>query len=128
LIIAPVLEELFFRKFLLNKLLEKYSLVTSIIVSSLLFSLIHIETPKNLFPTLLFGILGGLIYIKTRRIAYPILFHFLYNLFIQLLRISSFPLDAYLDGLRFNVSYWLIALLGAILASAGIYRILKMKN
>jgi len=128
LIIAPVLEELFFRKFLLTKLIEKYSLVTSIVVSSLLFSLIHIETPNNLFPTFIFGVASGLLFIKTRRIAYPILFHFLYNLVIQLLQVSYFPLDAYLDSLKFNVSYWLIALIGAILASFGIYRLLKMKD
>lgn len=128
LIIAPVFEEIFFRKFLISKLTEKHSLVTSIIVSSILFSLIHIETPKNIFPTFICGIISGLLFIKTGRIAYPILFHFLYNLIIQLLRVSYFPLDTFLDSLEFNLVYWSIALLGAILTSGGIYRIFKIKD
>ncbi|MBS3738464.1 MAG: CPBP family intramembrane metalloprotease [Psychroflexus sp.] len=52
----------------------------SIVLSSLLFSLIHWEKLNNLIPTLLFGIISGLIFIKTQRIVYSILMHFLFNL------------------------------------------------
>lgn len=129
LIVSPILEELFFRKFLISKLLEKNNLVISIILSSLLFSLIHIESFNNLLPTFIFGVISGLIFIKTKRIIYTIILHFLYNLIIQLLRVSDFPLDVYLNSLEFNSTYWIFIIFGAALVSFGIYRIFfKVKN
>ena len=50
LIISPILEELYFREFLLSKLLEKNSKIIGIVISSLCFAIIHIETPFNLNP------------------------------------------------------------------------------
>ena len=69
LIISPILEELFFRKFLLQKLLAKNSVKTGILISSLCFAIIHVETPFNLIPTFIFGIISSIIYIKTKKIA-----------------------------------------------------------
>lgn len=128
LFISPVLEELFFRKFLLSKLIERNTVLISVVFSGLLFSLIHIEIPSNLMPTFIFGIISGLIFIKTKSIAYSILLHFLYNLVIQLIRVSNFPLDTYLDSLNFNMTYWVIAVFGAMFAFIGVYRILKKKG
>ncbi|MDX1373252.1 MAG: CPBP family intramembrane glutamic endopeptidase, partial [Nitrososphaeraceae archaeon] len=48
ILVSPVLEELFFRKFLFTGLLRKYSQTSSIIISSLCFSLIHLPQFHNL--------------------------------------------------------------------------------
>lgn len=112
LIISPILEELFFRKFLLHKLLEKNRQIIAIIISSLCFALIHIETPLNLIPALIFGIISGLIFIKTKRIIYSIILHFLVNLTVQTLYVFDFTFDRWLLTLDFNFMYWITFLIG----------------
>lgn len=82
LIIAPVFEEFFFRKFLLQKLSERNSSAISLIVSSLCFSLIHLETPNNLIPAFISGLVFGVIYLKTKKIGYTIAMHFIINLIV----------------------------------------------
>jgi membrane protease YdiL (CAAX protease family) len=112
LIIAPILEELFFRKFLLEKLMKKNSQKTGIVISSLCFAFIHIETPFNLIPTFIFGIISCLIYIKTRNIGYSILLHFLINFLVQTLYVFDSTLDRWLLELNFNSIYWFTFLIG----------------
>jgi len=115
LVIAPILEELFFRKFLLRKLLEKNSQIIAITISSLCFSIIHIETPLNLVPTLVFGIISGLIFIRTRKLIYSILLHFLSNLVVQTLYVFDSVFDRWMLTLDFNLMYWTIFLIGIAL-------------
>ena len=86
LIIAPVFEELLFRKYLLIELLKKYPLKWSVILSSVLFSLIHLPNYGNLIPTFVFGIICCLIYLKTKNILYTIILHFLFNFIPNILK------------------------------------------
>lgn len=76
---APVLEELIFRGIILDGLLQKYAVVKSILISSLLFSLVHLN-----FLQIVSGFLGGIfigwVYYKTRRITLTILIHATINL------------------------------------------------
>ncbi|MFB9053601.1 lysostaphin resistance A-like protein [Formosa undariae] len=112
LIISPIFEELFFRKFLLQNLLQKNSKLIGILFSSLCFAIIHIETPLNLVPTFIFGIISGLIFIKTNRIIYSIILHFLVNLMVQILYVFNLTFDRWLLTLDFNFIYWLMFLIG----------------
>ena len=128
LLISPILEELFFRKFLLQKLLEKNSQIIAIIISSLCFTIIHIETPMNLIPTFIFGIISGLILIKTKRIIYSIILHFLVNLIVQSLYIFDFTFDRWLLTLDFNFIYWIMFLIGIGITYFGIKKLLATKN
>jgi len=123
LIVSPFFEELFFRKFLLQKLLQKNNVTVSILVSSLCFSFIHIETPFNLIPTFIFGIISGLIFIKTKRIGFVILAHFLYNLLDQIIYVSNVNFDNWLLSLNFNFTYWLLSLIGIVVTYFGIKKI-----
>ena len=54
LIMAPICEELFFRKYLFKGLLKKNNFTVSIFVSSLCFALTHIDSPRNIIPTFIF--------------------------------------------------------------------------
>jgi len=110
LIISPICEELFFRKFLLKKLTEQNSQKIGILTSSLCFAIIHIETPFNLIPTFIFGIISSLIYIKTNKIGYSILLHFLFNLLVQTLYVFDLTFDRWLLNLNFNFIYWIMFL------------------
>lgn len=115
LLIAPIVEELLFRKFLLGKLIEKNKTFISILISSLCFSLIHIETPNNLIPTFIGGILLGLIYLKTKQIGYSIVLHFLFNLIVVLSNNLNFSETNWLLGYNFDAVYWLLSGLGVVI-------------
>jgi len=124
LIVSPILEELFFRKFLLEKLLERNSQLTGILISSLCFAIIHIETPFNLIPTFIFGVISSLIFIKTKRIGYSIFLHFLINLLVQTLYVFDFTFDRWLLNLNFNFIYWIMFLIGFGITYFGIKKLL----
>ncbi|WP_282032688.1 CPBP family glutamic-type intramembrane protease [Winogradskyella eximia] len=119
LIIAPILEELFFRKFLLKKLMIKNGQKVGIIISSFCFAIIHIETPYNLIPTFIFGIISSLIFIKTKKIGYSIFLHFLVNLLVQTLYVFDSTFDRWLLDLNFNYIYWIMFIVGIGLTFIG---------
>lgn len=81
IIIMPILEEVLFRKILLVKLIERYSYITSILITSLLFSLGHLSLGQ-LLPTFLSGLILGTLYLKTKNISSAILLHSIINIFI----------------------------------------------
>lgn len=81
-LIAPVVEEIFFRGYLLNKWADMYGVRKGIVFSSVAFMAIHV---RSLFlPQLLVGLLCGLVYVKFNHLIYPILVHMLYNLLVLL--------------------------------------------
>lgn len=81
-ILAPIVEEIVFRGYLMNKWIDKYGVKKGIIFSSLIFMIIHFQ---SLFiPQLIVGLLCGLLYVKFNNLLYPILFHALYNFMVLL--------------------------------------------
>lgn len=128
LLIAPIIEELFFRKFLLEKLAKKNRPILAIIISSICFSIIHIETPNNLIPTFIIGIILGIIYLKTKKIGYCIMLHFIVNLIILTTNNIGTSYDNWLTGYHFNIIYWLLFVTGIILTLFGMKRITTAKN
>lgn len=120
LIIAPIFEELFFRKFLFSKLLENYKLYVALIVSSVCFSAIHFETPDNLIPTFVFGLISALIYYKTKKISYSILLHFFANVFVSLINFYGETFLVWLNGLKFDFLYWALFIFGILLIVLGV--------
>jgi len=123
-ILAPILEELFFRKILFNGLLKKYSFAISAIISSLCFALVH-WTPDllRIIPMFIFGIICCLIYIKTKNIIYPILFHFTGNLISTIVSIYSKQLFAFQQELNYNWIYWAAFMIGIGVTIFGIRKI-----
>jgi len=123
LLIAPIVEELFYRKFLLDKLLEKNKPVLAIIISSICFSIMHIETPNNLIPTFISGIILGIIYLKTKKIGYCIMLHFIVNLIIVTTNNIGISYDNWLIGYNFDIYYWLSFGVGIIILIIGMKKI-----
>ena len=128
LLIAPIVEELFYRKFLLEKLAQKNRPILAITVSSICFSIIHIETPNNLIPTFISGIILGIIYLKTKKIGYCIMLHFIVNLIIMTTNNIGTLNNNWLSSYDFNIIYWLLFGTGIILTLFGMKRIITAKN
>ena len=77
-IAAPILEELIFRGIILDGLLKKYSPLKSILVSSILFGIVHLN-PWQFVTALAIGSLSGWVYYKTRNLMLCIVIHFVNN-------------------------------------------------
>lgn len=78
-IIAPVIEEILMRGFVLGGLKNAYGFITALICSSLLFALLHFNMVQTL-SAFVCGIILGLLYIKTNSIFCCITAHCGYNL------------------------------------------------
>jgi len=83
--IVAVEEEVLFRGYILKNLMVSYNKYVALLVSSILFSLIHGFNPNidllgftNIF---LAGILLGISYIHTKNLWFPIALHLSWNLF-----------------------------------------------
>lgn len=77
LIYAPVVEELVFRGFLLQRWGIKWGVRRGLIASSVLFGVLHINNPIGLT---LFGLVMGLLYLRSQSLWVPIVCHSLNNL------------------------------------------------
>lgn len=74
---APLVEELVFRGILLQRWGMKWGLRWGVVASSLLFGVLHVNNPLGLT---LFGLVMGLLYVRTRSLWVPIICHSLNNL------------------------------------------------
>lgn len=81
LTVAPILEETIFRGVLLRGLTTRYSERVSVILSAVLFALIHIHL-FQILPGLLLGLLFGVVFVLTHSLLYTIALHFTANLTI----------------------------------------------
>lgn len=77
-IAAPIFEELIFRGIILNGLLKKYSPLKSILISSILFGVIHLN-PWQFISALILGMFSGWVYYKTKKLTLSILIHAVNN-------------------------------------------------
>ncbi|UMB53296.1 CPBP family intramembrane metalloprotease [Lutibacter sp. A64] len=105
--IVAIVEETLLRGYILRNLMISFNKYSALIISSILFSLMHGFNPNidlfaltNLF---LAGILLGLSYIHTKNLWFPIALHLSWNLFQSLLGFNVSGLDTY-SIIEFNIS------------------------
>lgn len=77
-IVAPIFEEILFRKLLIDRTI-RYGAKVSIILSALLFALFH-GNLNQFFYTLMMGGFLAYVYIRTGNIIYPIVLHGIANI------------------------------------------------
>ncbi|MEP7258406.1 MAG: type II CAAX endopeptidase family protein, partial [Flavitalea sp.] len=101
LFMVAVAEELVFRGYILNNLMDSMNQWLALIVSAILFAVIHADNPGvqpiALLNVLLAGLLTGISYLYTRSLWFPILWHFSWNLFqgpIVGFRVSGLPMNS----------------------------------
>jgi membrane protease YdiL (CAAX protease family) len=85
--LPAIFEEFFFRGLIFDKLKLIYSPNKSIIISSILFCLVHLVYGSFIFILFIFPISIFLGYLRNRfnNLFYPIVAHFIYNFFVILL-------------------------------------------
>lgn len=83
-IIGPIYEEILFRYILYNRLKDKYSITKSIIITTIIFAIIHLSPIKIVYAFIL-GIILNIAYNKYNNIIAPILIHISANSIVLLL-------------------------------------------
>lgn len=78
IIIAPLVEEIFFRGFIYTGLREKYGWIAAALVSAGLFALAHIQ-PLSMPPIFLMGLIFAYLYQRTESIWPAVIMHFATN-------------------------------------------------
>ena len=77
-VLAPIMEEVLFRGILLEAVREKYSSGRAIVVSALMFGVIHI-IPQQVVNAFVIGLILGFIYVRTDSLWPVIIIHALNN-------------------------------------------------
>jgi len=90
--IGPVVEELIFRGLLLKRLGKKVNMTFSIIVTNILFGILHMD----LFGAFVFGFIASLLYLHSGNLLVPILVHIFNNLFVTVLMAINPPMPHFL--------------------------------
>ena len=80
-VLAPVLEEIFFRGILINRWAVKWRLEIAILASALLFGILHLIAIGGAF---MFGTIAAVLYIRTRTLLVPMAMHVANNSLVTL--------------------------------------------
>ena len=92
---APVMEELLFRKFLVDRTI-KYGEGVAIVFSGLTFGLFHGNLVQFTYAFVL-GMFLAFLYVKTRNLLYPILLHMMQNFMGSFLSMFIIEKSGYLE-------------------------------
>lgn len=125
---APLLEELIFRGVILDGLLKKYTPEKSILVSSFLFGIVHLN-PWQFIAAFVLGIFAGWVYYKTRNLFLPVLLHAVNNLiaflaiyFTDYESMMDIPLVDFYGGI---IPFLIIIIGSVVVGGACVYWLLK---
>lgn len=86
-IIGPILEEIMYRYIIFNTLLERYNLIISLVLSSFLFAIMHLNL-NGLIAYFFIGIFFGYVYYITKSLWLNIAIHMLWNFITQITKIE----------------------------------------
>jgi len=88
--IAPILEELIFRKIVFGSLYKRMNFFFAALVSTLIFGFIHQE-PEHILIYASMGFVFAYLYVKTKRILVPIIVHAAMNSMAVIAQYSLSP-------------------------------------
>ncbi len=80
LVIAPIFEEILFRRYILTYLQKSFNPRWALVISALMFGAFHLNVRQAIYASL-FGLMLGVIYQKTGKLRYPMFMHFCFNLY-----------------------------------------------
>jgi uncharacterized protein len=117
---APVLEEILFRGIILDGFLKNYTPFKSILVSALLFGIIHMNFQQGIGAVFM-GIVVGFLYWRTRSILFCIAVHGLNNLFasVSMLFMTEEEMSMSFQEYLGNDSQYYSVYAGCIILSIG---------
>ena len=124
-ILAPIVEEIMFRGFLLNRWQRKYGAITSVVLSSMIFALFHVE----IIGGFVFGVVLSLIYMRTHSLFGPIIVHISNNLIVVLVIIGEGIVTGKIRPLTLSEfqGFWWLALAAALVGIPWLVWFLKIK-
>lgn len=119
-IAAPILEELIFRGIMLDGLLKRYSPLKSILISSLLFGIVHLN-PWQFIGAMILGSFLGWIYYKTKSVVPTIIMHSVNNLvgFLMIAKYGKESIDNSLVQIAGGTVNAAVIIVGSILVFVG---------
>lgn len=79
-VLAPIVEEMFFRGFLFQGFRQKYGWITAMLLSSVIFAAAHLDLVA-LIPTFILGCVLAYIYHRSNSVWPGVILHFLVNAF-----------------------------------------------
>ena len=124
-ILAPILEEILFRGIIMKGMINnKVAPATAIIVSALIFGVVHFN-PWQFAGAFLLGLVLGLVYYKTKSLLMPILLHAFNNLLSALMMMYS---DSETFSGLFNVNKELLLVAGVVIFAIPFYFFAIHKN
>ncbi|WP_408071565.1 lysostaphin resistance A-like protein [Butyrivibrio sp. JL13D10] len=115
-ILAPIFEELLFRYSVIGYA-RRYGEWNAIIVSALIFGLIHTNI-FQFFYAFLLGIILGYVYVYTRRLIYTIIMHITFNFFgafVPMLIDPTLSNEASPLMIGYNILQYVVAIIGLVL-------------
>jgi uncharacterized protein len=125
---APIAEEIIFRGLILRGFLKHYSVRKSILLSALLFGIVHMN-PWQFVTAFAAGIILGWWYVKTKSIVTPILGHALNNGMSYIIGAIGLSIPGYnapFDKVMHQPVWF--DLLGIILLAGGVVWLVKLFN
>ena len=129
-ILAPIVEEFFFRGVILQRLIKKTSVWGGILISSLLFGILH----ADIIGAFIFGVITALLFIRTGNLLIPILVHMLNNTLAVALMYVPPAWTEWLnviaiynrsDVVATAVPHLILLVISTILTSVIVYRLVK---
>ncbi|NFE71823.1 CPBP family intramembrane metalloprotease [Clostridium botulinum] len=112
-IMAPIFEEIVYRGIMLDELLVKYNYKKAIIISALIFAVIHLNFVQ-LTDAFIAGIILGTVYCKTKCLIPCIIIHFLNNLFCNIAKFYPSIYKTKFNIIRLGIGIAILATLAYI--------------
>ena len=118
-LVAPIVEELIFRKLLLNKL-RRFGDIPAILITGIAFGLFHMNLSQFFYATVL-GFIFAYVAIRTNTVKYSIIMHMMINFIATVM--SPLILHGKLLGIIVIYGWMMVALTIGI-----VFAILSYKN
>ena len=129
-IFAPVFEELIFRGAILEALLRRYGRLVSVIVSSLLFAVVHFQ-PEVMVAAFVTGFILGTVYLHTSSIFSTIILHSINNAIaysLITLDLDNYSYSKIFGGDSFYYIIYAVAFVICVIATVDTWRRRKPKG
>jgi membrane protease YdiL (CAAX protease family) len=119
-IVAPIVEEVVFRGLLFSRMTEKWGMNRGVIISSFVFCIVHFDL--NPIGRLVLGIIACVLYVRTRTLVVPMVFHALNNFIVFLLMLLGLGEPGDTPSDLGDIAY--SGLLAMLIASPAVFMVL----
>lgn len=86
---APLVEELFYRGLVLRSMERRFGTAVGVVASGVIFGLVHFNAPLSIPGLMVFGVVLGVLAVKTDGLAAPVIAHIVFNMHTVILLLSE---------------------------------------